>query len=204
MASYLINVGDIVQFTTRAFLDGQTILNTFHYRCLVDQTDGVSALQIAIAAFDTSVQNPMTLAQSDDVTYLPTMGQKIFPLRFVPEFNDVAANPDGQIQQVALPTTVSGVVRRRTVLAGPANRGRIFIAGIPVTGVLESKLTSAQLALMNAVGNGMLDKLAGEVGESFAPVIYSREFPESSGDVVTHAVDPILRVQRRREIGVGV
>lgn len=201
---FVIPTGAIIQYTMRQRLDGQVMLNTFHFRSEQEVSTGLAELAALGQSLNTSLQTEQTLLQSSSVTYEASVVQMIDPVRYVAVLVDDELESNGQVATAALPTTVSLVIRRRSIIASRSGRGRIFVGGIPIASVADSQLTALPLAQANAYADLMPGSFAGGAGNNYTAVIYDRVNPENSEEIATAVTDPILRVQRRREIGVGV
>lgn len=123
-------------------------------------------------------------------------------------FKDYAQAASGSILSAGCPPTVAGVVRKRTGAIGRANRGRWYFPAVPVASVLSGQFTAGALTNWNTLAGQLSMKLTnGFMVDWFTPQLarYS-----STGalinvqDITACATDPILRSQRRREIGVGI
>lgn len=204
MPTYPVNDDDVFAVTTRAFLDAQTILNTFHYSAQGPTNDeGVAVAEALGAAFNDAVQSLIASVQSNELVYVSTIVQKIYPARFVISESIANLAPAGGIVEASLPTTVAVVLKRTSFLADRHGRGRIFCAGIPVTQVDASRLTGPGLILWDNVAQSLKEDLLAVEGFTFQPIIFNRVSPEGSFTIAQAVATPRLRVQRRREIGVG-
>jgi len=122
----------------------------------------------------------------------------------------------------------SANIKWRSTTAGKKHRGRTYVGPLPTGWTLNGMLQSTGVTACNAYGNAMISTFGVTAGSSadFRLTIYSRPYnhleygyatgknpnriwyypPDYDGDstnVVNFVVDPILRTQRRREIGVG-
>lgn len=204
MPTYPVNDGDIFECIIQGRLDGQTILNTFHYRVEGPTSDeGVLVAEGLGADFNDAIQSVIATVQSEGITFDATTVQKIWPIRFVASRVDAQLAALGAIAEPSLPTTVAVVARKKSLLASRHGQGRIFICGIPTTFVAESQLSPvAQAAFANVIL--AFSQVQGPFeGLTAFPIIFNRSDPANSVDLVLQSIDPILRVQRRREIGVG-
>lgn len=198
-----IEVGWIIQVTTRAKLHGQTILNTFHYRADAATVGYVDPLKTLIAQFNSSVQTAMATAQSNELEYLATVAQVIWPNRYIAVSDSTDMEPAGSVEESSLPSVCAAIVRRRSIVAARDGYGRIYVAGIPITREVDSQINATEIAALSLVGANMLDPIDGTPVYLYTPILYDRLEPEASKEFVEWEVDPIIRVQRRREVGVG-
>lgn len=118
-----------------------------------------------------------------------------------------AADAPGLVAGASLPSGVAAVVRRRGNIGDRHNYGRVYLPGLSVTYVLDSQLTQLGKDALQVVADAMAtDQLVPGTGGNaiFQPHILNKaNIPASR--IVTHGqVDPIVRYQRRREVGVGI
>lgn len=198
--------GDIIEARIEATLDGQQLITVFHY--IVSATPGGSwddsVWGNLLAQFDVEVSQPVAFAQSEEVINRYNVLQKIENDRYIAVRVLSEEQSGGQLGQ-STPSGVALVVRRKGIAAARSSFGRIYVGGIPADSVDGSRAEDAYLA---AVGPGLVAAVTAEVsdgnGRTLTPVLYnpSAEFPATT--FVAYAeVDPVLRYQRRRELGVG-
>jgi hypothetical protein len=195
-------VNDIHQVVVRQLLHSQTILNVLHYRVSVD---GGAATPSDLATLITNNVIPQfKQCQSNELTHVDIVVQKIWPLPpFVPIFSAVAAGA-GSIAQNSLPTSMTAVITKRTAFAGRKYRGRVFVCGVPITLELDSQITAAGLILYNNLAAVLDDAQTSALGaNAWVPIIWHR-VPKTFDTVVSADARPILRNQRRRQVGKGV
>lgn len=212
-------VGDVYKAGIVSNLFSQEVVNVLHYRqASANGTIEDSRTQLAkaiwsnivLGALKPLVCNTLHFERIDirDVIAPPgTVGG----IDWYPDPNSQA----GSVTTTCCPPTVAVVIRKRTTLLGRAYRGRAFFAGIPIgstsLGLLseaaqaawEADLTSALAVTINSGETG---------GPDFAPVLVGALRAVQPGPITSYRVtpivsadlDPVLRVQRRREIGVGV
>jgi hypothetical protein len=130
--------------------------------------------------------------------------------------SDVNAGTLGSMAVGATATAVTMTLRSNTF--GRRGRGRVFIPFTPQTGVKDGRiqLTTPYPEALGLLRAAVLSfNLAGDDGWAAKPIVFS---PSSSNyqagphcyitphaDYMTDAtVNPILRIMRRREVGVGM
>jgi hypothetical protein len=146
----------------------------------------------------------MASVVSNEMEFLKTAAQWIFPTRYVAVTSDTDLTAVGEVAQPSCPSTTAVVVRRKSFFANKGGRGRIYVAGIPRTIVEESRINPALGGGFAVLANLMDNVLTVLSGTKYQPIIYDRLNPATSPFVETAVYDDILRVQRRREVGVGV
>jgi hypothetical protein len=125
-------------------------------------------------------------------------------------------NPGTQVGD-SLPPQDAVVIGLRTGEKGGRKRGRIYVPGITEAGSTNGVLASAQRTAMQGLGQQIIETY-GPTGTNpqYRLVIYSPEVltfappkPKKPrpGTIITpvrsFAMDPVIRTQRRRSIGVG-
>jgi hypothetical protein len=123
----------------------------------------------------------------------------------------------GLVTGDCLPGQNAAVVSLRTGQKGRRRRGRFYVFGISETAHSNGVISGPQLTAIQALGDGIVDRYNGGALEpNYRLVIYSpptppfvaKPPPPAHTDtlispVLTYQVDPIVRTQRRRMIGVG-
>lgn len=202
--SYTISNGAVLQTLFRGTLYGQDVMNTFHY--VYDGPvipSGLLAL-INISSVNATMQANMALWRdcvSADVIDMRIVVQWIFPLRFrafttpmVPNIGNGGAS---------LTANTASVV---TLVADQASRhgiGNKHLPGLPTGSLDNGFLTNGQVVSNQDFGTAMASSILGFMGGALHPVIYNRAAPASSLLVVGAEVNPTVRVQRRRTVGLG-
>jgi hypothetical protein len=202
--TYLMNAGDIVQVTVQMRMYQQIMLNTYHYRLTADVADGAASIDELLAVFDQSHVQEYCNFLSTAVTFGDIVGQKIWPIRYLPQLHTPVFGDQGLVDSEPVTTSVAAVIRRKSILASKSARGRVYIPGIPFTNTQESQLPLATMTAIELLADVFADVFPITGPSSFEPVIYNRSDPQASAPVILAQVDPILRNQRRRQIGVGV
>jgi len=125
-------------------------------------------------------------------------------------------------------THVAAVIRWRTPVAGKSSRGRTYVGPLPSNWMSSGVLTAPATTAITAYGTAMRTRytFAGTPATAYLLTIYSKpynhqeygyptghnptrtwyyppDYDGNSTNVTEFQVDPILRVQRRREVGVG-
>lgn len=195
-------VNDVYQVTLESRMHGQAILNTFHYKEAIPEVTNPIPEQELSNSFIAVVASPWLALLSNECSHISVLCQKIHPVPpFVPYLNVTGAGAGG-IAVSALPTSVALVITKRTLLAGRKYRGRTFVAGMPVTQEDDSGVAAAAILLWNVVATAMTATLLGNEG-AWAPVIFHKS-DGTTNFITTCLTRPILRNQRRRQLGKGI
>jgi hypothetical protein len=203
-ASFQLPPGGLVLCTYRYTISGQSCINTFWYENDSLEPRQVVSLDLA-ADFDEKVVSVIQDVQSEDVTQGVITVQRITPTRLTVS-QHLPAQTVGVVASPTTPQTTAIVVKRTTDQAGRKFRGRFFIAGIAQSSYVGGSLTEAfdtSPAMADVRGLSLVALAA--VEGTIAPVIvgYDAGVPVSRGLITGSTSDRILRVQRRRETGVG-
>lgn len=197
-------VGDIYQLTISGTLQGQRIMNVSHYSVDVDALP--SALSQGMFNWAAGTLIPAIVqVQSNNFHWDQVFTQKIWP---VPVFIPVGGTVNilGANVEDSLPAEVAATITRRSVLAGPRYRGRIYVAGIALsmldqtTGLFNAAFTAGAAATEAALHASIPSS---PVGGSLGPVLYHRA--DHTTTVITSALSRATpRSQRRRQVGRGI
>lgn len=196
--------------------DIQTV-NSWHYAYVASQapsTDFLDALNTSLQGAGEMVARLAACCSSDwsAITLkLTHMGlQNVAP--FWKEYNIIGF--PGLLAPPTAPPQVTAVVRKRTGIAKRWGYGRVFVPMLP-QGLITNGVVTAASALDSALSllaqeqNVIYSQLVGGVNIFFIPgVIRSVGQDVDEGPLFTKVIDGqydrTTRVQRRREVGVGI
>lgn len=201
--AYVINSGAVMQVTLRASMYGQDVMNTLHYR--YDGPVIASGLTylttfIGVNAQMQALQGLWRAQMSGDVVSCIVIGQWITPLRYR-AFNTAQAAATGTLGVGATANVASCL----TLVADRASRhgvGNKHLFGLPIDAMDLGALTPGQKALVDTLGVAMVSPIP-HTGGVMQPIIFNRALPGDSMEVIGHITNPLVRVQRRRTVGVG-
>jgi hypothetical protein len=151
-----------------------------------------------------------------------------FRHRLSPVERPLTTNNNGTANVAAVNPSVSSVLRWRTPIAGKSHRGRMYLGPIPSDWQTNGRLHAIAQGPIGNFGTAHLARygVGGSQANSWVQTVYSRPYNEgeyqyatrkggtlhivtpvdyagNSTNVTTYVLDTILRVQRRREVGVG-
>jgi hypothetical protein len=151
-----------------------------------------------------------------------------FRHRLTPSERPLGSANSGTVSGIVEEAFAAAVVRWRTPQAGKSHRGRTYIGPIVQPWMTDGRLAAAGITAVTAFGTAMNNAYGGGglPTRPYRLTVYSRPYnngeyqyatrktgsltvvtpPDYAGNstnVTTFSVDPILRVQRRRELGVG-
>jgi hypothetical protein len=151
-----------------------------------------------------------------------------FRHRLTPSERPLGSANAGTVSGTVEEAFASAVIRWRTPQAGKSHRGRTYLGPLPVTWMTDGRLATAAITNITAFGTSMNNTYGGGglPTRPYRLTVYSRPYnngeyqyatrktgsltvvtpPDYAGNstnVTTFSLDPIIRVQRRRELGVG-
>lgn len=207
--------GDTYQLTLKGLCQGQAIVNSHHLRAMA-----AGDLSQAFAdTFNTSLLTTYRAVHSTDWALQTISCRQI--------------NPPGPVAYERAPTTSAGTlsttsgaltsaacVKQTSAFIGRSRRARSFIGPVPPGDILLGSLSVGFTTALNNYFTALMG-LWGPTGSDAAngrlvvwsttiAKLHSQATPPAMGDplsasayVVAYHVDPVARVIRRRELGVG-
>lgn len=123
-------VPDTVEIQARYTLGGESLMNTYH----AEKPGGYSQADIdALANVIDSIAVPTLLAdQSVHINYVETYVRGLAALNDIDSLNSANAGLGGQAVQ-SLTATTAFCVQKLTGMTGRSARGRVYVAGVPVS-----------------------------------------------------------------------
>lgn len=198
MALPLIDPSDVLSVVIKGRLFGQRTNNTFFYYFPV--TDGNQTFVEFFSEFNVTMQDPFCNFISQDWTADTITIRRVNqnPTRGI----DFPITWSGQVESDALPPSTAAVISRFNYSAGPNNRGRLFIPGVPTSFHSDGELTAPAMVLLEALAvavKGTVEDLPDFQAE---PGLWNR-LASTFSSIEEATPRQILRQQRRREIGIG-
>lgn len=201
-------VSDVVRLRLHYRLFGQLCQSGMHFQFL---TIGATATGLA-TDFDTNLVATFAAAVAADVSYESITVEAVAPPTLATIERDISPDVAGTQVGEALPPANAAVFSLRTPNKGRRYRGRFYLSGIERTFGNAGQVDGAGLTALQALATA-LDARYGVGGTSadYRMVVHSPEDltaePPRVGtittDVTSIVVDPVIRTQRRRQIGVG-
>lgn len=206
-------IQDVMRVAVRGVVHGQQTINTFYY----EQSAGAGVEGEAQA---TNLANGI-LAATWWGAYIDLHSNEWSATKF--DIAKVARTPpavqlsptyevdivdnDGDYVGESLPTSIALVVKRKTDFGGRRGRGRIFLTGVPLDWEDDSRIDTTDVNF-DAAMTALLANLNATVTNAtieWQPRHYMPSHPTVlAGPIRVWAYDPILRNQRRRQVGVGI
>lgn len=141
------------------------------------------------------------MCQSNELMHNQVIVQRFWPLPPTVPVANATAPGAGQAAVPSLPTEVAAVITKKTSFAGRKYRGRVYVGGIPNTGVANSQLVAAQMTNMNTLAAALGPALI-QGGYTFLPIIWHKA-TKTNDTISACQARPIVRSQRRRQVGKG-
>jgi hypothetical protein len=192
-------IGDVYRATNIASMHSQLIETVTHWQAIsVGTGNGQAELAASLSlAFKDHVKPSLHL----DFAYVGTLVQRFFPGPPLFAVQSIIGNGIGDKTGEPLPTSSAVVIKKRTAFAGRKYRGRIFQAGISTDDIANSAMKPTPLGvLVNGWGSYLSNKTNG--AWTWKPILWHVS-TNTGTDILTLASDGIVRVRRRREVGVG-
>jgi len=211
-------IGDIYRAACRGTLYGQEIVHITYWTQTTTNTSGIDSrrqLSQSLANAWVGLISPQQIPGfalqdvtiTDVVAFGDTSGEDIFD-------GDPLPGAGTSTMTVGCPPATAVIGRKRTPLIGRKYRGRNYYTGLPIGSTSLGQLTGAALTAWTAAVSGFIAATPGFGGDNtpiFSPCIVGALTVNEAGKPLTYRntqitstdVDPILRQQRRREIGVG-
>lgn len=210
MPAFVINPNDTVQIKTACYNNVllQLGLNVVYYRVTTDDNMPVDSHAI-LSGYDIAVA-PLYLAMlGSDCEYYGSQIQSVTTPIFAPD-NTSVNQAQSATGSLSLPNQVSGIITKRSGLAGRAHRGRMYIP-FPAQ-IFDSGTgfpTLAYIALLQAIATQTLTSqtypsLITANNGTLVPQVYGKQqlVPPFNAahqeDVTGYTVQPRWATQRRR------
>lgn len=206
--AYPIAANDIVEIRITGLLFNQRTITTFHYTSTTGGAGSPDDMEDLLDQFLPAVYDTFIDCVTEDWTSGRVQGQVISPVRKI-ALTTLPGATQGTVATPTLPGNNAAVLYRRTNLAGRDQQGRIFMPAVPQAWVTAGAI--------NGTGTTAYGPMAGNLyapldvgGRIYLPVIVgyvdvppTPPFYTTRGVVTNAGVNPVVRSQRRREIGVG-
>jgi len=204
--------GSILEVANVGLINGQTIMNVWHYRW-----DGAPSVAVD-GDLITNVLRPVLQggplpglldglkAMCNEIcAWQYIRYQWITPIRYAPIQNPIDSGNGAAVDQ-ALPQNVCGVVTLQSIFAGPGFTGRKHFGGLSVTDEATGLMTNEFRLSANLIMEVMIQEVPTpgvQASSTLVPVIFDRLNPENSVPWIAYHVQDTSRVIRRRTVGVG-
>lgn len=198
MATPILAVGDLLLSVVKGSLYGQETQSTFHW--VVKEVGVNIAITSLITDIDSELLPEYADVMSEDWTSTATYVRRLnpSPTRGFEGSNSV----DGTVAGDACPPSVAAVISRYTNNPGPRGRGRVFFPAVPDGWHAQGKLNNLGLSGYADFAPWLSEEWTTPTGTKLQPILFRA--PNTAVDIEVAVVRPILRSQRRREVGVGI
>jgi hypothetical protein len=199
------DVNTVWQMTFRYAMNGQILLNTFHY---VQKTSSVAdyvayaiafnSQIVALGALKDKIKDVLcNTCQLTNIIYQP-----IKPIRYQAVVAVVGEN--GTMLGDPLPQNVGQTIERRGIVANRHNMGSLHLPPPSVAGVSGGLLTGIQITNLNIVAAALLLVIAPPLTPAvMVPYLIPRDPDSPYVPLASAAAQTTVRVLRRRTVGVG-
>ncbi len=193
-------VNDIYRATFMGLLHNQLIESVVHFRETV--TGAGNPQQILGDILDSLYSGGLLPVLSEDYGYTRTMVQKFYPGPPLFPTTSQGNAGIGAVTSASLPSSSAMVIKKQTVFAGRKYRGRIFQAGIPAASAVNSTIGTTPATAIVTGWVGVLSSITTS-GWTWKPILWHHA-SNTYTDINNLDTDRIIRVRRRREVGVGL
>jgi hypothetical protein len=201
---------DIYEVVVEFSLHGSSCLNVYHFK----GSSSFSSLPDLLNDVIGCVRTALLPALSVDAKLVNVRGKTIYPAL---SDESIISGGAGDVGAVATDSDVSfaaGLLSLRTGLGGRSNRGRKYIAGVPESGISQSRLTTGELALLLTFATCLANKfISGFSTDPYFIGVLSRKKmkpPQSLSALAAFracesiSVSGVLATQVRRKLGRGI
>jgi len=208
---YSIATNDVIEYTLRGQLDGQTMLTVLHFRALVTGpiTDGRAKLLAFITKELTfgaaTITNEYVNCLSQQWVMDNIYAQVIKPTRYVRVVGIPSEARNGAVEVDSLPSSVAAAITKRSNgTAGRHGQGTVHMGAVPTTFASGSVLTPAAVSAYSLLGQVLAEDYVIDTALTLQPVIFDRSSPSTSA--IYRSCDPELtiRTMKRRVVGRGI
>jgi len=196
-------LNDVYEAVIQQRAYNQVIQTVLHYR-EVSNTPGNHQLELA-TVLDSNLAPVLASNLNVDWAYVATDVALVFPLPRTDFTRIITGATGGSLAGVILPINACAVLTKKTGLAGPRNRGRAFISGLTMDDVDDGQLDVSGLANMQDIADELeIPQVSGAI--TFAPCLFGPlHLGPSNTTLISEVIPrPVLRNQRRRQVGVGI
>lgn len=195
-------VGDIFEFRLFTSFNEQIAINVLHYKEQTPTNPFALDHNSVLAAIATAIEPVFIDCVTADATYEGCTLQRIFPT-VAPVVTNVLGSAAGDGGATPTGRQLSGIITKRTVIAGRRGRGRIYVP-FPAADTVTDDTgmpTAAYVALLQELADEMEDEQTVSVGADtlgFKPCVYNRDDPAASPLITTCLARSKFATQRRR------
>lgn len=207
MALYAIANGDICLVTWFGKLDGQVIMNTFHYKntFVTGAADGPAELTSLMNKIKANIWTAEWKGRvSVNYQLQVIQAQIIYPTRRV--YSRLNVNEDGTQVTTALPSFNQACITRYGSIAGRGRSASLQIAGLVTSQVTGSEINDASMPnfqdIADAVASNQQD-LDGNP-DAWTPINWTLGHAAQSNFVRGCTVHRQVRTEKRRVVGQGI
>lgn len=196
-------LNDVYQAIVQQRAYNQTIQNVLYYR-ETSNTPGNHQTELAIA-LDLNMAPVYASNLNVDWAYVAMDVALVFPLPRTDFTRVNTGATGGSLAGAILPINACAVLTKKTGLAGPMFRGRVYVSGLTMDDVDDGQLDVSGLANMQDIADEIeAPQISGLI--TFAPCLFGPGHVGPSNTTLIAEVipRPIIRNQRRRQVAVGI
>jgi len=202
-----INNGALLEVVIHSTNSGQRQMTVLHYRLTdlgapADQWEKLEAVDDRFAAVD-GIYDAIADVSGNDCEFQPVQLQWIFPERYA--FRTFGSMPLlGQAVQGCEVSGVAATITKRGVESGRHNIGSVHMPNCPKESIASSMWSDPNLTLYGTLATRLRTPFTLATGGTLTPVIFNKANPALSVEVFGTTLQPEVRYQRRRTVGLGI
>lgn len=191
-------IGDNLQLNVVGQLHGQTTVNTFYYQVTAV---GVGDVRFRLTdAWLGTVHDAYRDCCSLEWSTIQIEAAGIQPV--LPRVEQVINGLPGTQLGNSLPSSVATVIRRKTLTSGRKGRGRVYMPAVPEDFEDDSAITPAAILVYEALITAL--SISATTGAWAFGAVHVSRAPLTAIGIDRWQIDPVLRNQRRRQLGRGI
>jgi hypothetical protein len=202
-----VNNGALLEVIIRSRLAAQNQMTVLHYiieemSAPADQFSLLETVDDRLAAAD-GIYDAIANVSGNDCEFQEVQLQWIHPFRYA--YRRFASMPlIGQYDGVSYPPNVSATITKKGEEANRRNIGSVHMPNVPAGSDDEGLWVAPVLDLLTTLATRLKTPYTLATTGTITPVIYNKDVPANSVKVFTTVVQPEVRVQRRRTVGLGI
>lgn len=209
----LLANNDLIEVWFRYTFAGQVLMTGGHYQIadmspggidLIAGYDGISSEISDVSGLNAALAGCL----SDSITDIKYTIQTIYPVRYINKvYNGSPSSGTNSPSWGDMPPNVSAAITVRASSAGPTKRGTKHVGGLTDLMVANGMISSSGMTKLQSYATQLTVTLNCSVSSTTwkcIPTIFHRPAPGSSVDIYNSTVQPTVRVERRRTVGLGI
>jgi hypothetical protein len=202
-----VNNGAILEVIIHSTLAAQRQMTVLHYLLSdlgapADQFSFLETVDDRLAAVD-GIYTAIANVSGNDCEFQEVQLQWVHPFRYA--YRRFASMPlIGQAPDACYPPNVAATITKKGEEAGRHSIGSVHLPNMPNNTAADGKWGPAMLALLTTLAGRLKAPFTLATPGTITPIIFNKAAPADSKPVFSTVVQPEVRVQRRRTVGLGI